>query len=135
MQKMGQQQGHKPVLEEGAVLNDAPLRSRMLHVAADHSIYLVHAGAVKTCSVAVEMYLRDILQQMIRVHSIRTKQAKDVPGMMRDTSRNWARDVRFNAHPVLYITAYPDIRRVITSTHCVACTSHRMFVGAGGYHC
>jgi hypothetical protein len=90
---MGQQQGHKPVLEEGAVLNDAPLRSRMLHVAAGHGIYLVHAGAVKACSVAVEMYLRDILQQMIRTHSIRTRQAKDQPGMARDLSRNWAREV------------------------------------------
>ena len=94
VQKMGQQHGHKPVLEEGAVLNDAPLRSRMVHVAAAHGVPLVHAGAVKACSVAVEMYLRDILQQMMRVHSIRTKQAKDVPGMVRDTSRNWARDVR-----------------------------------------
>lgn len=95
---MGQQQGHKPVLEEDAVLNDAPLRSRMLHVAAGHGVHLVHAGAVKACSVAVEMYLREILQQMIRVHAIRTKQAKDVPGMARDTSRNWARDVRLSQH-------------------------------------
>ena len=94
VQKMGQQHGHKPVLEEDAVLNDAPLRSRMLHVARAHGVPLVHAGAVKTCSVAVEVYLREILQQMMRVHSIRTKQAKDVPGMVRDKSRNWARDVR-----------------------------------------
>ena len=94
MQKMGQQQGHKPVLEEGAVLNDAPLRSRILHVAAGHGVHLVHAGAVKACSVAVEMYLRSLLQQMIRMHSIRTRQAKDVPGMVRDTNRNWAREVR-----------------------------------------
>lgn len=101
---MGQQQGHKPVLEEDAVLNDAPLRSRMLHVAAGHGIHLVHAGAVKTCNVAVEVYLRDVLQQMIRVHAIRTKQAKDVPGMTRDTSRNWARDVCLELH-IMFVTS------------------------------
>jgi hypothetical protein len=94
VQKRGQQQGHKPVLDENAVLNDAPLRARLRYVAAGHGIHLVHASAVKACSLAVEVYLRELLQQMLRMHTIRTKQAKDVEGMARDASRNWAREVR-----------------------------------------
>lgn len=89
---MGQQQGHKAVLEEDAVLNDAPLRARLKHVAARHGV-VVHSGAVKACSLAVELYLRRVLQEMIRMHEIRTGQAKDVPGMVRDLDRNWARNV------------------------------------------
>eukprot|EP00892_Ulva_mutabilis_P005162 jgi/Ulvmu1/3017/UM015_0057.1 len=92
MLKMGQQHGHKAVLEEDAVLNDAPLRARLKHVAARHGV-VVHSGAVKACSLAVELYLRRVLQDMIRMHELRTGQAKDVPGMVRDLSRNWARDV------------------------------------------
>ena len=93
LQKMGQQQGHKAVLEEDAVLNDAPLRARLKHVAARHGV-VVHSGAVKACSLAVDLYLRRVLQDTIRMHELRTGQAKDVPGMVRDLSRNWARDVR-----------------------------------------
>lgn len=89
---MGQQHGHKAVLEEDAVLNDAPLRARLKHVAARHGV-VVHSGAVKACSLAVELYLRRVLQDMIRMHEIRTSQAKDVPGMVKDGSRNWGRNV------------------------------------------
>eukprot|EP00892_Ulva_mutabilis_P005160 jgi/Ulvmu1/3015/UM015_0055.1 len=79
MLKMGQQHGHKAVLEEDAVLNDAPLRARVKHVAARHGV-VVHFGPVKACTLAVELYLRRILQDMTRTHGLRTGQAKDFPG-------------------------------------------------------
>lgn len=122
VQKMGQQHGHKAVLEDDAVLNDAPLRARLKHVAARHGV-VVHSGTVKACSLAVELYLRRVLQDMIRMHEIRNGQAKDVPGMVRDLQRNWARNVCS-----FWISA------VCAFTFHVVRFPNRVFA-AGGYHC
>lgn len=93
MLKMGQRHGHKSVLDEDAVLNDAPLRARMLHVAAQHGVRLVHPGCVKACSLSVELYIMKVVQDMIRFSSLRAASVKDMPGCERDVDRNWRKHV------------------------------------------
>lgn len=94
LQQMAKRNAHRPVLEGGAVLNDIPLRTRMLTYAAQHGVRLVHPNCVKACSLAVELYVMRLVQDMVRFSHIRTGSAKDAPGLERDLSRNWRKDVR-----------------------------------------
>ena len=94
LQKLSERHSHKPVLLEDALLNDAPLRARLVHVAAQHGVRLVHPGVVKVLNLAAEALLTRLLKDMMHAAALRSKQAKDVPGMAKDVDRNWAREVR-----------------------------------------
>jgi hypothetical protein len=98
VQKLSEQHSHKPVLPEESLLNDAPLRARILHVAKQHGVRLVHPSVVKTLNLATELLLTRIVKNMMHAAHLSSKQAKDVPGMVKDGKRNWARDVRLSPH-------------------------------------
>lgn len=46
MQKLSEKQSHKPVLQEESLLNDAPLRARVLHVSRQHGVPNVRLPSV-----------------------------------------------------------------------------------------
>jgi hypothetical protein len=103
VQKLSEKHSHKPVLPEGALLNDAPLRARLVHVASQHGIRLIHPSVVKALNLAAEALLTRLVKSMLHAAQLKTKQAKDVPGMTKDAARNWAREVRSAAQMLAFV--------------------------------
>ena len=76
------------------MLNDGPLRARLLHIANQHGIALVHPSVAHALETATELLLTRLLQGMMHSARLRSRHAKDVPGMVKDNNRNWEREVR-----------------------------------------
>jgi hypothetical protein len=96
VQKLGDQASHEAVLPEESLLNDGPLRARVVHVANQHGIALIHSSVLHTLNVAAELLLTRLVKDMMHAAHLSHKQAKDVPGMVKDNARQWERDVRCN---------------------------------------
>ena len=94
MQKLGDEHSHQAVLPEESLLNDGPLRARVLYLANSHGISLVHSSALRTLNIAAEVLLTRLVKDMVHAARLRANPAKDVPGMVKDTQRNWDREVQ-----------------------------------------
>ena len=83
------------MLLESSLLNDGPLRARLLHIANQHGIALVHPSVAHALETATELLLTRLVQGMMHSARLRSRHAKDVPGMVKDNNRNWEREVRY----------------------------------------
>lgn len=94
VQTKSEETSHESVLQGDPLLNEAALRARVVYVANQHGIALVHPLVVGALEVAAEMLLARLLRGMVDAAEYKALPAKDIPGFVKDPERNWEREVR-----------------------------------------
>ena len=94
MQTKADELSHESVLPADHFLNEAPLRARLVYIANQHGIALVHPSAARALEVAAEMLMTRLVRGMIEAAENKNLPAKDIPGFVKDAEHNWEREVR-----------------------------------------